>query len=187
MLKPDFWIRKMCLEQQMITPFSERSQEPGHVSYGLSSYGYDIRLADEYKIFVGAPGAVLDPKTFDHGLFKEHTGPQCVVPPHSFVLTKSLEHFDMPRNVLALCQGKSTWARCGLIVNVTPLEPGWKGHLTMAISNTAPAPVRLHSGEGIAQLVFLESPEPCETSYADRKGRYQGQTGIAGPRLKDKE
>ena len=184
MLKSDKWIRRMCLERQMIVPFTERTEGDGRISFGLSSYGYDIRLSDEYKVFAGAPGAVLDPKAFDRAACAEHKGPFCLIPPNSFALGRSLERFSIPRSVLCLCLGKSTYARCGIIVNVTPLEPGWTGHLTMEISNTAPVPAKVYSGEGIAQLVFLEADEACETSYADRRGLYQAQEGIVLPRVR---
>ena len=183
MLKSDQWIRKMCLEHQMIDPFVERVEGQGRISYGLSSYGYDIRLADEYKIFTNVYGAVVDPKAFDPKAFVDYRGPHCVIPPNSFVLARSVENFNIPRQVLAICLGKSTFARCGIIVNVTPLEPCWTGHLTIEISNTTPLPAKVYSGEGIAQLLFFEGDELCETSYADRKGKYQAQVGVVLPRV----
>jgi dCTP deaminase len=185
MLKSDRWIRRTCLEKKMVDPFVDRQEGRGMISYGLSSYGYDIRLSDEYKIFTNVHGAIVDPKGFDPKAFVDYKGPFCVVPPNSFALARSVEYFKIPKNVLAICLGKSTYARCGIIVNVTPLEPGWEGHLTIEISNTTPLPAKVYSGEGIAQLLFLEGEEPCETSYADRKGKYQSQQGIVGPRVLD--
>ena len=183
MLKPDSWIRKMCLENQMIEPFIDRQEGDGKISYGLSSYGYDIRVADEYKIFTNVYGALVDPKAFNDKSFVDHKGPDCIVPPNSFALARSVEQFDIPRSVLAICLGKSTYARCGIIVNVTPLEPTWTGYLTIEISNTTPLPAKVYSGEGIAQLLFLEGAEVCEVAYADRKGKYQSQVGVVGPRI----
>ena len=183
MLKSDRWIRKMCLERNMIDPFVDRQDGDGKISFGLSSYGYDIRIADEYKIFTNVYGAVVDPKAFDPKAFVDYKGPYCVVPPNSFALARSVERFTIPRNVLAICLGKSTFARCGIIVNVTPLEPTWTGYLTIEISNTTPLPAKVYSGEGIAQLLFLESDEVCEVSYSDRKGKYQAQVGVVGPRV----
>ena len=183
MLKSDKWIRKMCQETKMIDPFVEKQVADGKVSYGLSSYGYDIRLADEYKIFTNVYGAVIDPKAFDPKAFVDFKGPTCIVPPNSFALARTMERFKIPRNVLAICLGKSTFARCGLIVNVTPLEPTWEGYLTLEISNTTPLPAKVYSGEGIAQLLFLESDEVCETAYADRKGKYMDQVGVVPPRM----
>jgi dCTP deaminase len=183
MIKSDKWIREMCQKTKMIDPFVDRQEGQGKISYGLSSYGYDIRLADEYKIFTNVYGAIVDPKAFDPKAFVDYTGPFCIVPPNSFALARSIETFKIPRNVLAMCVGKSTYARCGIIVNVTPLEPTWEGHLTLEISNTTPLPAKVYSGEGIAQLVFFESNEVCETAYADRNGKYQGQVGVVPPRI----
>ena len=183
MLKSDKWIRRMCLEHKMIDPFVERVEGGCRISFGLSSYGYDIRLADEYKIFTNVFGAIVDPKAFDPKSFVDYRGPHCVIPPNSFALARSVEKFSIPREVLAVCLGKSTFARCGIIVNVTPLEPCWTGHLTIEISNTTPLPAKVYSGEGIAQLLFFESDELCETSYADRKGKYQAQVGVVLPRV----
>ena len=183
MLKSDKWIRRMCLEHKMIDPFVERVEGQGRISYGLSSYGYDIRLADEYKIFTNVYGTIVDPKNWDPKAFVDYKGPFCIVPPNSFALARSVEYFNIPRGILAICLGKSTFARCGIIVNVTPLEPTWEGHLTIEISNTTPLPAKVYSGEGIAQLLFLEADEVCEVAYADRKGKYQAQTGIVGPRI----
>lgn len=183
MLKPDSWIRKMCLEHKMIDPFVDRQDGEGKISYGLSSYGYDIRVADEYKIFTNVYGAVIDPKAFDPKAFVDHKGPVCVVPPNSFALARTVERFKIPRGVLAVCLGKSTYARCGMIVNVTPLEPTWEGYLTLEISNTTPLPAKVYSGEGIAQLLFFEGTEVCEVAYADRGGKYQNQVGVVPPRI----
>ena len=183
MIKADRWIREMCLKHKMIEPFVDRQEADGKVSYGLSSYGYDIRLADEYKIFTNVYGAIVDPKNFDPKSFVDHKGPHCIVPPNSFALARTVEHFNIPRKVLAICLGKSTFARCGIIVNVTPLEPTWQGYLTIEISNTTPLPAKVYSGEGIAQLLFFESDEVCEVSYADRKGKYQDQVGVVVPRM----
>jgi dCTP deaminase len=186
MLKPDSWIRKMCKEHKMIDPFVDRQDGHGKISYGLSSYGYDIRIADEYKIFTNVYGAIIDPKAFDSKAFVDHRGPTCVVPPNSFALARTVERFKMPRNALAICLGKSTYARCGIIVNVTPLEPTWEGYLTLEISNTTPLPAKVYSGEGIAQLLFFQGTEVCETAYADRKGKYMNQVGVVPPRILQK-
>jgi dCTP deaminase len=183
MLKSDKWIRRMCEERKMIDPFVERQDGQGKISFGLSSYGYDIRVADEYKIFTNVYGVVVDPKAFDEKSFVDHKGPECVVPPNSFALARSVEKFRIPREVLAVCLGKSTYARCGIIVNVTPLEPGWTGYLTIEISNTTPLPAKIYSNEGIAQLLFFGGDQLCETSYADRKGKYQSQVGVVLPRI----
>lgn len=183
MIKPDNWIKKRCLEQKMIEPFSDRLDGGGKISHGLSSYGYDIRVADEYKIFTNALASVVDPKEFDNRSFVDYKGPVCVVPPNSFALARSVEYFRIPRDVLALCVGKSTYARCGIIVNVTPLEPCWEGILTIEISNTTPLPAKIYSNEGIAQLLFFQSDEVCDISYADRKGKYQSQQGVVLPRI----
>jgi dCTP deaminase len=165
----------------MIEPFQERQVAQGGVSFGLSSYGYDIRLADDFKVFTNVHQVVVDPKAFDPKSFVDLKGPTCVIPPNSFALAVSMEYFRIPRSVMAICVGKSTYARCGIIVNVTPLEPEWEGHLTIEISNTTPLPAKVYAGEGIAQLVFLESDEPCEVSYKDRKGKYQSQAGVPTP------
>lgn len=183
MIKADRWIRKMCKEHQMIDPFVENLKADGMISYGLSSYGYDIRVTDEFKIFTNVLGAVVDPKNFDPKSFVDFKGPVCVVPPNSFALARSLEYFRIPRKVLGICLGKSTYARCGIVVNITPLESEWEGHLTIEISNTTPLPAKIYANEGIAQLLFLESDEVCEVSYKDRKGKYQAQRGITLPRI----
>ncbi len=182
-LKNDAWIRRMAREYGMIEPFEEKQIRQGVISYGLSSYGYDIRVADEFKIFTNAYSAVVDPKAFDPRSFVDFRGEVCTIPPNSFVLARSVEYFRVPRNVLCLCVGKSTYARCGIVVNVTPLEPEWEGYITIEISNTTPLPARIYANEGIAQVIFLEADEVCEVSYADRKGKYQRQQGIALPRV----
>ncbi len=182
-LKPDHWIRKMAKEQGMIEPVVDGQVREGVISYGVSSYGYDIRVANEYKIFTNVHSAIVDPKNFDPKSFVDYQGEVCVIPPNSFVLTRSVEYFRIPRSVLTICLGKSTYARTGLIVNVTPLEPGWEGHITLEISNTTPLPAKVYSNEGIAQVLFFEADEECEISYADKKGKYQGQTGVTPPRL----
>ena len=183
MIKSDKWIRRMSLEQRMIDPFVERQDGTGKISYGLSSYGYDIRVADEYKVFTNVHGAVVDPKKFDEKAFVDIKAAACVVPPNSFALARSVEKFSIPRDVLAVCLGKSTYARCGIIVNVTPLEPGWAGFLTIEISNTTPLPAKIYSNEGIAQLLFFGGDEICETSYSDRRGKYMDQVGVVLPRI----
>ncbi len=182
-LKPDHWIRRMALEQGMIEPFVDGQRRAGVISYGLSSYGYDMRVADEYKIFTNVRSAIVDPKDFSDASFVDHQGDICVIPPNSFVLARSMEYFRIPRQVLTLCVGKSTYARCGLIVNVTPFEPEWEGFVTLEISNTTPLPARVYSNEGIAQVIFLEADEACETSYADKRGKYQRQDRLTLPKL----
>lgn len=178
-IRPDTWIKRMALENDMIKPFEPEQIKKGNISYGLSSYGYDIRIANEFKIFKGSSkDNVLDPKNINPDLFEDFQGASCVIPANSFVLARSLEYFKIPRNVLVFCTGKSTYARTGVVVNVTPLEPAWEGYITMAISNTAPCPAKLYANEGIAQIVFFESVDACQVSYADRKGRYQAQKTI---------
>ncbi|MDZ4769033.1 MAG: dCTP deaminase [Chloroflexota bacterium] len=181
-LKPDHWIRQMAHEQRMIDPFTDGLKRDGVISYGLSSYGYDMRVANEYKIFTNVYSAIVDPKNFSDQSFVNVTTDVCVVPPNSFALARSVEYFRIPRKVLCICLGKSTYARAGIVVNITPFEPEWEGHVTIEISNTTPLPARIYSNEGIAQVLFLEADEECEVSYADRKGKYQGQTGVTGPR-----
>jgi len=183
MIKSDKWIREMCLKHKMITPFVENQITKNTISYGLSSYGYDIRVADEYKIFTDVYNTVVDPKDFSTKSFVDIKAPYCIIPPNSFALARSIEYFRIPRNVLGLCIGKSTYARCGIVVNITPLEPEWEGHLTIEISNTTPIPAKIYSNEGIAQLIFLESDEICEISYKDRKGKYQAQKGVTLPKV----
>ncbi len=182
-VKSDRWIRQMAREQRMIEPFAEAQKREGVISYGLSSYGYDIRVADEYRIFTNVNTAIVDPKNFDARSFVEYKGDICVIPPNSFVLARSVEYFRIPRNVLTICLGKSTYARCGIIVNVTPFEPEWEGYVTLEISNTSPLPARVYSNEGLCQVIFLESDELCEVSYKDKKGKYQAQQGIVLPRI----
>ena len=183
-IKPDHWIRRMALEHRMIEPFEDRQVRVGTISYGLSSFGYDIRVADEFRIFTPATGqlTVVDPKQIDERALVPFHGDVCIIPPNSFALARTVEYFRIPRNVLTICLGKSTYARCGIIVNVTPFEPEWEGHVTIEISNTTPLPCKIYANEGIAQVLFFEGEQP-EVSYADRKGKYQAQTGITLPRL----
>ncbi len=185
-IKSDRWIRRMAREHGLIEPF-----EPGQVreaegrrviSYGTSSYGYDIRCAPEFKVFTNVYSAVVDPKAFDPQSFVDLHADVCIIPPNSFALARTVEYFRIPRNVLTICLGKSTYARCGIIVNVTPLEPEWEGHVTLEFSNTTPLPAKIYANEGVAQVLFLESDEACETSYRDRGGKYQGQTGVTLPK-----
>jgi len=182
-LKPDHWIRKMALEQKMIAPFADNQVRDHVISYGVSSYGYDLRVAEEFKIFTNVFSAVVDPKQFDPKSMVDFKGDVCVIPPNSFALARSIEYFRIPRRVLTVCLGKSTYARCGIIVNVTPFEPEWEGFVTLEISNTTPLPARIYANEGIAQVLFFEADEECEISYADKKGKYQKQEGILLPRL----
>lgn len=182
-LKPDHWIRKMALEQRMIEPFADSQVRDGVISYGVSSYGYDIRVADEFKIFTNVYSAVVDPKHFDPKSMVDYKGQVCVIPPNSFALAKTIEYFRIPRQVLTICLGKSTYARCGIIVNVTPFEPEWEGYVTLEISNTTPLPARIYANEGIAQVLFFEADEVCTISYADKKGKYQKQESIVLPKL----
>jgi dCTP deaminase len=184
-LKPDFWIRKMALEVDMIAPFVDGQVRNGLISYGLSSYGYDIRVADEFKVFTSGMGdlAIVDPKHLGTGALVDFRGDVCIIPPNSFALARSLEYLRMPRNVLGTVLGKSTYARCGIVTNFTPLEPGWHGYITIEISNTTPLPAKIYANEGIAQVLFFEGDAPCEISYADKKGKYQGQQGVVLPRL----
>ena len=182
-LKPDHWIRKMALEEGMIEPFADRQVRDGVISYGVSSYGYDIRVADEFKIFTNVYSAVVDPKHFDTNSMVDFKGEICVIPPNSFALARTIEYFRIPRDVLTVCLGKSTYARCGIIVNVTPFEPEWEGYVTLEISNTTPLPARIYAREGIAQVLFFQADEVCEVSYADKKGKYQKQEAIVLPKL----
>ena len=182
-LKPDTWIARMAREQHMIDPFVEAQVRDGVISYGVSSYGYDIRVADEFKIFTNVFSAVVDPKHFDPKSMVDFKGEICVIPPNSFALARTIEYFRIPRTVLTVCLGKSTYARCGIIVNVTPFEPEWEGFVTLEISNTTPLPARIYANEGIAQVLFFEADEVCRTSYADKKGKYQAQKTIALPRV----
>ena len=182
-IKPDHWIRRMCREQRMIEPFEERLVREGVISFGLSSYGYDVRVAYEFKIFTKVNSTVVDPKHLDPRNMIDFKGPVCIVPPNSFALARTVEYFRVPRNVLCVTTGKSTYARCGIITNVTPFEPEWEGHVTLEISNTTPLPAMIYANEGLAQVLFFEADEACETSYKDRGGKYQNQTGITLPRL----
>jgi dCTP deaminase len=182
-LKPDHWIRKMAREQRMIEPFAENQVRTGVVSYGVSSYGYDIRVADEFKIFTNVFSAIVDPKHFDTKSMVDYRGEVCVIPPNSFALARTVEYFRIPRSVLTICVGKSTYARCGIIVNVTPFEPEWEGFVTLEISNTTPLPAKIYSNEGIAQVLFFEADEGCDISYADKKGKYQKQQTIELPKM----
>ena len=177
-LQPDIWIKNMAALSGMIEPYVCVQIREGVISYGLSSYGYDMRIADEFKIVNDAHSGIIDPKDFDEGTLVDFKGDVCIIPPNSFVLARSFEYFRIPRNVLALCIGKSTYARCGLIVNITPLEPQWEGHITIEISNTTPLPVKIYANEGIAQVLFYKADRVCQHSYADKSGKYQGQTGI---------
>ena len=182
-IQPDHWIRKMCKEHGMITPFEEKLVRTGVISYGLSSYGYDVRVADEFKIFTNVNSTVVDPKNLDPKNMIDFKGDVCIVPPNSFALARTVEYFRIPRNVLTITVGKSTYARCGIITNVTPFEPEWEGHVTLEISNTTPLPAKIYANEGICQVLFLQGNEPPITSYKDKKGKYQGQQGVTLPRL----
>ena len=177
-IKSDKWIREMSLKEEMISPFVDNQIRKGTISYGLSSYGYDIRVSDEYKVFTNVNNSVVDPKKFDEKSFIDYKGDICIVAPNSFALARSIEYFKIPRSVLTVCLGKSTYARCGIIVNVTPFEPEWEGHVTLEISNTTPLPAKIYSNEGLCQVLFFESDEVCEKSYKDKKGKYQNQRGI---------
>ena len=178
----DKWIKKMSVEQDMIAPFVDGQKKDGTISYGVSSYGYDARVSEEFKIFTNVDSAIVDPKAFDERSFVDIDSDVCVIPPNSFALARTVEYFRIPRNVLTICLGKSTYARCGIIVNVTPLEPEWEGHVTLEFSNTTNLPAKIYAGEGVAQMLFFESDEICETSYKDRDGKYQGQTGVTLPK-----
>lgn len=182
-LKPDHWIEKMAREQRMIEPYEPGQVRNGVISYGVSSYGYDIRVADEFKIFTNVFSAVVDPKKFDDKSMVDFKGSVCVIPPNSFALARTVEYFRIPRKVLTVCLGKSTYARCGIIVNVTPFEPEWEGFVTLEISNTTPLPARIYANEGIAQVLFFEADEECRVSYADKKGKYQKQQSIELPKI----
>jgi dCTP deaminase len=180
---PDHWIRDKALNAAMIDPFVETQKRDGVISYGLSSYGYDARCADHFKIFTNVDSAVVDPKAFNPSSFVDRTGPVCIIPPNSFALTHTVEYFRIPRDILVICLGKSTYARCGIIVNVTPLEPEWEGQVTIEISNTTPLPAKIYAGEGICQFLFLQGASPCDVSYADKAGKYMGQRGVSLPRM----
>lgn len=182
-IKSDKWIRRQALEHGMISPFSEKQVREGVISYGVSSYGYDLRVADEFKIFTNVNSAIIDPKNFDERSFVTVTADSVIVPPNSFALARSVEYFKIPRDVLTICVGKSTYARCGIIVNVTPFEPEWEGYVTLEISNTTPLPAKVYANEGLCQILFFQSDEPCEVSYGDRNGKYMRQHGIVLPKL----
>ncbi len=182
-LKSDNWIREKSIKNDMINPFCEEQVGKNVVSYGVSSYGYDIRVGKEFKIFTNVNSTVVDPKNFDNKNIVDFTGDICIVPPNSFALARTVEYFKIPDNVLAICLGKSTYARCGIIVNVTPFEPGFEGHITIEISNTTPLPAKIYANEGIAQVLFLEGDEQCKTTYRDKNGKYQKQTGITLPKI----
>ncbi|MCB1593189.1 MAG: dCTP deaminase [Alphaproteobacteria bacterium] len=182
-LLADHQIRALAQTEGMIEPFVEKQKREGVISYGLSSYGYDARTADEFKIFTNVDNALVDPKDFSQQSFVDRQVDICVIPPNSFALSRTVEYFRIPKDVLVICLGKSTYARCGLIVNVTPLEPGWEGHVTLEISNTTPLPARVYANEGIAQFLFFKGSSICETSYADRSGKYMGQRGVTLPKL----
>jgi dCTP deaminase len=179
----DRWIREMATTKGMIEPFVERQTREGVISYGLSSYGYDARVGREFKIFTNVDSAIVDPKAFSTQSFVDRETDVCIVPPNSFALATTIEYFRVPRDVLVICLGKSTYARCGIIVNVTPLEPEWEGHVTIEISNTTPLPARIYANEGVCQFLFFKGEQPCEVSYADRKGKYMRQRGVTLPRL----
>ena len=183
-LKPDHWIREMVKKHRMIDPFVSQQTGKGVISYGLSSYGYDLRVAHEFQIFTNVHSTIVDPKDFkEEAMMIPHEGDSCIIPPNSFALARSVEYFRIPRSVLTITVGKSTYARCGIITNVTPFEPGWEGFVTLEISNTTPLPAKIYANEGLAQVLFLEADEECDVSYADRQGKYQKQTGLTAPRI----
>ena len=182
-IMPDKWIKKQAKDHEMIKPFEEDLQKEGVLSYGLSSYGYDARVSNKFKIFTNVDSATVYPKNFRNESFVDRESEFCIIPPNSFVLAQTVEYFRIPRNVLVICVGKSTYARCGIIVNVTPLEPEWEGHVTLEFSNTTPLPAKIYANEGAAQFLFFEGVETCEKSYADRKGKYMHQTGVTLPKL----
>ncbi len=182
-IKADKWIKRMALEHQMIDPFIDGQVREGVISYGVSSYGYDVRVGDEFKVFTNVYNTVVDPKNFDPKSFVDIKADVCIIPPNSFALASTLEYFRIPRNILTVCLGKSTYARCGIIVNVTPFEPEWEGHVTIEISNTTPLPAKIYANEGIAQVLFFESDEVCAVSYKDKKGKYQAQRGVTLPKI----
>ena len=182
-VKNDRWITRMAREEGMIDPFEERQVRAGVISYGVSSYGYDIRVADEFKIFTNVNTSIVDPKSFDPRSLVDVHADVCIIPPNSFALARTVEYLRIPRSIITVCVGKSTYARCGIIVNVTPFEPEWEGFATLEISNTTPLPAKVYANEGIAQVLFLEADEECEISYADKKGKYQSQVGVVLPRI----
>ena len=182
-IKADSWIKRMAREHQMIEPFVDDQVRDGVISYGVSSYGYDVRVGDEFKVFTNVFNTVVDPKNFDPKSFVDIRADVCIIPPNSFALASTIEYFRIPRDVLTVCLGKSTYARCGIIVNVTPFEPEWEGNVTIEISNTTPLPAKIYANEGIAQVLFFQSDEVCETSYKDKKGKYQAQRGVTLPKI----
>jgi dCTP deaminase len=182
-IRPDTWITRMALEHRMIEPFVNDQVRAGVISYGVSSYGYDVRVGDEFKVFTNVFNTIVDPKNFDPKSFVDIKADECVIPPNSFALASTIEYFRIPRDVLTVCLGKSTYARCGIIVNVTPFEPEWEGHVTIEISNTTPLPAKIYANEGIAQVLFFQSDEPCAKSYKDKKGKYQAQRGVTLPKI----
>jgi dCTP deaminase len=182
-IKSDKWIKRMALEHRMIEPFVDDQVRTGVISYGVSSYGYDVRVGDEFKVFTNVFNTVVDPKSFDSRSFVDIKADVCIIPPNSFALASTVEYFRVPRDILTVCLGKSTYARCGIIVNVTPFEPEWEGHVTIEISNTTPLPAKIYANEGIAQVVFFQSDEVCAVSYRDKKGKYQAQRGVTLPRI----
>ena len=182
-IMPDSWIKKMAKENNMIQPFADEQKKNGVISFGVSSYGYDARVSDEFKIFTNVNSEIVDPKNFKSSNFITKNSTECIIPPNSFVLARTVEYFKIPKNVLVICLGKSTDARCGIIVNVTPLEPGWEGHVTLEFSNTTPLPAKIYANEGVAQFVFIKGNEDPLVSYADRNGKYQGQKGVTLPKI----
>jgi len=179
----DKWIRKMASEHNMISPFEDKQIRGSKISFGLSSYGYDARVSNEFKIFTNVNSEIVDPKNFKASNFVTKNVSECIIPPNSFVLASTVEYFKIPKDVLVVCLGKSTYARCGIIVNVTPLEPGWEGHVTLEFSNTTPLPAKIYANEGVAQFIFLKGNETPETTYSDRNGKYMGQTGVTLPKI----
>ena len=179
---PDHWIKKMAIEKEMIKPFIAKQKAGGYISYGLSSFGYDARVSNEFKIFTDVNSAIVDPKNFNKNSFVSREGQECIIPPNSFALASTVEYFKIPKDILVICLGKSTYARCGIIVNVTPLEPGWEGHVTLEFSNTTPLPAKIYANEGAAQFIFIKGNEDPETTYAQRKGKYMKQTGVTLPK-----
>ncbi|MDB9761288.1 dCTP deaminase [Alphaproteobacteria bacterium] len=182
-IMPDSWIKKMALEKDMIEPFVAEQNKKGVISYGVSSYGYDARVADEFKVFTNVNNALVDPKNFSEESFVERKSDSCIIPPNSFVLARTVEYFKIPRDVLVICLGKSTYARCGIIVNVTPLEPEWEGHVTLEFSNTTPLPAKVYANEGACQFLFLKGEIACDVSYLERSGKYMKQRGVTLPKL----
>jgi dCTP deaminase len=182
-IKSDTWIKRMAIEHQMIAPFVDSQVRSGAISYGVSSYGYDVRVGDDFKVFTNVYNTVVDPKNFDPKSFVDIKADVCIIPPNSFALASTIEYFRIPRDILTVCLGKSTYARCGIIVNVTPFEPEWEGHVTIEISNTTPLPAKIYANEGIAQVLFFQGDGPCEVSYKDKKGKYQAQRGVTLPKL----